>query len=164
MGYSRTDKLKGILKLLTSWGGGGGLQCKCIPRFSQTIRKCQHWHFRLYSEKTKKKSSNKMIPLVEIEPGPLWFQVQHAPLYTNLTFAYKTETLDSLFSHALLIPLKSIKVQISSGAWILASHLCWKTHVGKATGCFAGIIHWQRCRTRGESQGMYITYAYAKWE
>ena len=37
----------------------------------------------------------------------LWFQVQHSPFYTNLTFACKTETLGFLFSHALLIPLKS---------------------------------------------------------
>ena len=29
--------------------------------------------------------------------------------YTNLTFAYKTETLGSIYSHALLIPLKSSK-------------------------------------------------------
>ena len=29
--------------------------------------------------------------------------------YTTLTFAYKTETLGSLYSHALLIPLKSSK-------------------------------------------------------
>ena len=35
-------------------------------------------------------------------------------------------------------------------------------HVGKATGCYAGIMHWQRCHTRGESQGTYITYASAK--
>ena len=58
-----------------------------------------------------------------IEPGPsdpkleknvtpngnrtraLWFQVQHYPFYTNLTFACKTETLGSLYSHALLISL-----------------------------------------------------------
>ena len=39
-----------------------------------------------------------------------------------------------------------------------ASYLCWNTHAGKATGCYAGHIHWQRCYTRGESQGMYITY------
>ena len=38
-----------------------------------------------------------------------WFQVQHYPLYTTLTFAYKTETLGSLYNHALLIPLKSSK-------------------------------------------------------
>ena len=30
-------------------------------------------------------------------------QVQHAPLYTNLAFACKTETLSSLYSQALLI-------------------------------------------------------------
>ena len=41
--------------------------------------------------------------LVSIEP----FQVQHAPIYTNLTFACKTET--SLYSHALLILTKSSK-------------------------------------------------------
>ena len=37
-------------------------------------------------------------------------------------------------------------------------------HVGKVTGCYAGYIHWQRCPTRGESQGMYITYTSAKFE
>ena len=35
----------------------------------------------------------------------LWSQVQHAPLYTNLTFACKS----SLYSHALLILTKSSK-------------------------------------------------------
>ena len=39
----------------------------------------------------------------------LWFQVQHYPFYTNLTFTCKTETLGSLYSHALLILLKSSK-------------------------------------------------------
>ena len=39
----------------------------------------------------------------------LWFQVQHSTFYTNLTFAYKNETLGSLYSHALLILLKSSK-------------------------------------------------------
>ena len=47
--------------------------------------------------------------LVSIEPLDLRFQVQHAPLYTNLAFAYKTETLSSLYSHALLILTKSSK-------------------------------------------------------
>ena len=47
--------------------------------------------------------------LVSIEPLDLWFQVQHATLYTNLTFACKTETLGSLYSHALLILTKSSK-------------------------------------------------------
>ena len=37
------------------------------------------------------------------------FHVQHAPLYTNLAFACKTETLGSLYSHALLILTKSSK-------------------------------------------------------
>ena len=41
--------------------------------------------------------------LVSIEPLDLWFQVQQAPLYTKLTLACKTETLSSLYSHALLI-------------------------------------------------------------
>ena len=48
-------------------------------------------------------------PLVSIEQLDLWLQVQHAPLYTNLAFACKTETLCSLYSHTLLIPLKSSK-------------------------------------------------------
>ena len=63
----------------------------------------QYWHERLYT--TWKKSSGKMLPLVGIEPGS---QVQHYPFYNNLTFACKTETLGSLYSHALLIPFKSI--------------------------------------------------------
>ena len=46
----------------------------------------------------------------------------------------------------------------------LASYLCWNTHVGKATGCYADYIHQQRCCTRGESQGMYTTYTSAKFE
>ena len=49
--------------------------------------------------------------LVSIEPLDLWFKVQHAPLYTNLTFACKTETLNSLYSHALLILTKSSKAK-----------------------------------------------------
>ena len=47
-----------------------------------------------------------MLLLVGIEPGPLinlWFQVQHYPFWANLAFACKTETLGSLYSHALLI-------------------------------------------------------------
>ena len=44
-----------------------------------------------------------MLPPVSIEPLDLWSQVQHAPLYTNLAFACNTETLGSLYSHALLI-------------------------------------------------------------
>ena len=47
--------------------------------------------------------------LVSIEPLDLLFQVQHAPLYTNLAFACKTEILSSLYSHALLILTKSSK-------------------------------------------------------
>ena len=47
--------------------------------------------------------------LVSIEPLDLWLQVQCAPLYTNLAFACKTETLNSLYSHALLILTKSFK-------------------------------------------------------
>ena len=35
----------------------------------------------------------------------LWFQVQHYPFYTNLTFACKTYPLGVFYSHALLIPL-----------------------------------------------------------
>ena len=57
----------------------------------------------LFRENKKFQSQN--VTPVSFEP----FQVQHAPLYTNLTFACKTETLGSLYSHALLIPLKSSK-------------------------------------------------------
>ena len=38
-----------------------------------------------------------------------WFQVQHSPFWTNLAFACKTETLGSLYSHALLILTKLAK-------------------------------------------------------
>ena len=56
-----------------------------------------------------KKNQLQNATLVSIEPLDLWLQVQHAPPYTNLAFASKTETLCSLYSHALLIPLKSSK-------------------------------------------------------
>ena len=61
----------------------------------------------LFRENKKIQLQNATI--VSIEPLEIWFQVQHAPLHTNLTFAYKTETLGSLYSHALLILLKSSK-------------------------------------------------------
>ena len=48
-----------------------------------------------------------MLPLVGTTG--LGFQVQHAPFYTNLTFAYNTETSGSLYSHALLILTGSSK-------------------------------------------------------
>ena len=50
-----------------------------------------------------------MLPPVSIESLDFWFQVQHAPLYTNLAYTCKTETLSSLYSHALLILTKSSK-------------------------------------------------------
>ena len=53
-----------------------------------------------------------MLPPVSIEPRPLmnlWFQVQHSPFWANWAFVCKTETLGSLYSHALLIPTKSSK-------------------------------------------------------
>ena len=49
---------------------------------------------------------------VSIEGRPLinlWFQVQHSPFWTNLTFASKTEILESLYSQALLILTESSK-------------------------------------------------------
>ena len=61
----------------------------------------------LFRENKKIQLQN--VTLVSIEPLHLWSQVQHAPLYTNLTFACKTETLSSLYSHALLILTKSSK-------------------------------------------------------
>ena len=39
----------------------------------------------------------------------LWFQVQHSPFWTKLTFASKTETLGSFYSHAVLILTESFK-------------------------------------------------------
>ena len=56
-----------------------------------------------------KKIQLRNVTPVSIEPLDLWSQVQHAPLYTNLAFACKTETLRSLYSHALLILTKSSK-------------------------------------------------------
>ena len=45
-----------------------------------------------------------MLPQVGIE-----IQVQHGPFYTNLTFTCNTETLGSLYCHALLILTGSSK-------------------------------------------------------
>ena len=47
-----------------------------------------------------------MLPLVGIDSWPLinlWFQVQHYPFWANWVFVCKTETLESLYSHVLLI-------------------------------------------------------------
>ena len=51
-----------------------------------------------------------MLHPVKIEPRLLIASdsKSNTPFYTNLTFAYKTETLGSLYSYALLILLKSI--------------------------------------------------------
>ena len=60
----------------------------------------------------KQKIEWKLLRSVGIEPGSminLWFQVQHSPFWTKLTFACKTETLGSLYSHALLILTESSK-------------------------------------------------------
>ena len=43
----------------------------------------------------------------------LWFQIQHYHFWANWAFACKTESLGSLYSHALLI----LTYQKSSGAW-----------------------------------------------
>ena len=48
-----------------------------------------------------------MLPQVGIE-----IQVQHGPFYTNLTFTCNTETLGSLYCHALLILTGSSKSKI----------------------------------------------------
>ena len=53
-----------------------------------------------------------MLLPVGIEPRPLinlWFQVQHSPFWTNLAFACKTDTLGSLYIHAVSILTKSSK-------------------------------------------------------
>ena len=42
----------------------------------------------------------------------LWFQVQHSSFGTNLAIACETETLRSLYSHALLIPTKRSKSKV----------------------------------------------------
>ena len=50
-----------------------------------------------------------------IEPGAqinLWFKVQHYPFWANWAFAFKTETLWSLHSHALLILTYTSKSKI----------------------------------------------------
>ena len=41
----------------------------------------------------------------------LWFQVQHSPFYNNWAFACITETLGFLYTHALLILTKSLKLK-----------------------------------------------------
>ena len=50
----------------------------------------------------RKKSSDKMLPPVRIESGPLmnlWFQVQHSPFWAKWAIACMTETLGSLYSN-----------------------------------------------------------------
>ena len=65
--------------------------------FSQIWQYCV-----IYGYKTLQK---KLHP-VGIEPKPLfnlWFQVQHYPFWATWKFIFKSETLGSLYSHALLI-------------------------------------------------------------
>ena len=53
-----------------------------------------------------------MLTPMGIEPWPLIASdsiVKYSPFYTNWAFACKTETVGSLYSHALLTPLKSSK-------------------------------------------------------
>ena len=57
---------------------------------------------------TKKIQQQNVTPSGNRTTG-LGFEVQHAPFYTNLTFACNTETLGTLYSHALLILTGSSK-------------------------------------------------------
>ena len=79
--------------------------------FHKLYENANIWHFRLYCVKTKKIQWQNVTPSGNRTQAShsLWFQVQHYPFYTNLTFACKTETLGSLYGHALLIPLNPYK-------------------------------------------------------
>ena len=96
-----------------TWNGLCGGLYKCSDRVFANSQKWQYWHQRLYYVKK--------IQWQNVTPPPPrrgnriwashnhWFQVKHYPFHTNLTFACKTETLGSLYSHALLILLESSK-------------------------------------------------------
>ena len=62
-----------------------------------------------------------MLPPVGIEPGPLITSdsKSNTHFWTKLTFACKTETLGSLYSHALMILTESPK----SIKWYMKSSL-----------------------------------------
>ena len=49
------------------------------------------------------------MSVTKFYPSEYWFQVQHYLFWNNLAFACKTETLGSLYSHALLILTKLSK-------------------------------------------------------
>ena len=65
----------------------------------------------LYENQKKKKQWQNVTPSGKRTRAThsLWFQIQHYPFWTKLTFDCKTETLVSLYSYALLMPLKSSK-------------------------------------------------------
>ena len=72
--------------------------------FSSWTLFCQIWQYCVSL------GYKKFYPNGNRTPTPsyhLWFQVQHYPLWTNWTFAYKTEPFGSFYSHALLILAKS---------------------------------------------------------
>ena len=71
--------------------------------FSQTTWKCQYIRIFILTVWKQKNTVKKGTRAV------LWFQVQHYPFWTNLAFACKTETLGSLYGHALFILTKSSK-------------------------------------------------------
>ena len=89
---------------------------------SSTCLSCleRHFHFHLIIAQCPKlipflltkwiKSSDKMLPYWVFGPG-LWWNAnsKYSPLFTNLTFSYKTETLGFLYTHALIILTKSSK-------------------------------------------------------
>ena len=70
--------------------------------------------------------------------------------YRNNLFTSKRITIFGMWP--LWTPVEVIVNQNIWGVHVTRSlrftYSCWNTHVGKATGCNAGIIHRQRCRTR----------------
>ena len=104
-----------------------------------------------------------MFPPVGIEPWSLmnlWFQVQYYPVWTKLTFACKIETSGSLYSHVLLIVVKSfqfLEVQKSSGAWADLLSITWQVSKASAVniGIIAILVHFKKTVNRANWPAMW---------
>ena len=107
----------------------------------------------------------KCYPPVSIEPRPLmnlWFQVRHSPFYTNWAFACKTETLVSLYNHALLILTKfrnQVVHEQSDGLGIRGSLGVWIKYSLEIIFCYWNIL-FSRTKAPDANVGIIANFIY----
>ena len=88
---------------------GGGLYYDSRPNPREFFRNAQEWQLMPILASEALFHENKKIQLQNAILVTSDSKSSMAPFYTNLAFDCKTETLSSLYSHALLILIKSSK-------------------------------------------------------